>query len=219
MTSEVNCYWVNEQAITLQAPPPVSLSQQQRIWTLARSLADQVGILECVPGMNNLTVVFDNALLEGEALMAQLLASWPLTATRQRQGNRVEIPVCYGGEAGPDLLAVARQTGLSPRELVRRHTEVEYTVFFLGFQPGFAYLGGLPAELVCPRRDTPRPMVPAGSVAIGGAQTGVYPRSSPGGWQLIGRTDRRLFDLHWVTPALWQPGDRVRFVIQEACYD
>ncbi len=219
MPSQVKCYWVNEQAVTLQAPAPVSLVQQQKIWTLAQSLSGQAGIHECVPGMNNLTVAFDAAHCQGEALMEQLLARWQQVEPSQTLGRLVEIPVRYGGEAGPDLAEVARHTGLTPQELVHQHSQAEYTVFFIGFQPGFAYLGGLPEGLATPRRATPRPVVPAGSVAIGGTQTGVYPRCSPGGWQIIGHTDIVLFDPARQPPSLWQPGDRVRFVIQEAQYD
>ena len=123
--------------------------------------------------------------------------------------------MCYGGEHGPDLQVVADHAGLSVEEVVRRHAGAEYVVFFIGFQPGFAYLGGLDPTLHTPRRDAPRLEVPAGSVAIGGAQTGIYPAASPGGWQLIGRTASTLFDPARNPPALLQPGDRVRFTIVE----
>jgi len=128
-------------------------------------------------------------------------------------GQTVEIPVEYGGEAGPDLAAVATHTGLSVDEVVARHAAGEYVVFFIGFQPGFAYLGGLDASLHTPRRVAPRLEVPAGSVGIGGAQTGIYPTTSPGGWQLIGRTSHALFDPARQQPTLLLPGDRVRFTI------
>jgi len=123
----------------------------------------------------------------------------------------VEIPVCYGGEFGPDLGDVAKHAGLDEDEVVARHSSAEYRVAMLGFAPGFAYLLGLDARLHTPRRATPRTRVPAGAVAIGGAQTGVYPRELPGGWHIVGRTPRVLFDAAREPPALLAPGQRVRF--------
>lgn len=126
----------------------------------------------------------------------------------------IEIPVSYGGESGPDLGAVAQHAGLDEAEAIARHSSAEYRVAMLGFAPGFAYLLGLDHALHTPRRASPRTRVPAGSVAIGGAQTGIYPRASPGGWQVIGRTELRLFDPQHDPPALLTPGMRVRFVAQ-----
>jgi len=123
----------------------------------------------------------------------------------------VEIPVCYGGEFGPDLAEVAQHSGLSPEQVVAAHGEGDYLVHAIGFLPGFPYLGGLPTRLATPRRSTPRVEVPAGAVGIGGSQTGVYPIASPGGWNLIGRTPWRLFDVGRSEPALLKVGDRVTF--------
>jgi inhibitor of KinA len=123
--------------------------------------------------------------------------------------------VCYGGVFGPDLEAVAQRHGLAPEELIRLHSEAVYSVYMLGFAPGFAYLGGLPPALATPRRDEPRTAVPAGSVGIGGSQTGIYPLVSPGGWNLIGRTPLRLFDARRTSPTLLAVGDRVRFQVIE----
>ena len=118
----------------------------------------------------------------------------------------------YGGEAGPDLAFVASHTGLSADEVIRRHTAPRYTVYFIGFTPGFPYLGGMDVRLTTPRLETPRARVPAGSVGIAGPQTGVYPLESPGGWRIIGRTQLPLFDLAAQPPSLLSPGDEVRFV-------
>jgi KipI family sensor histidine kinase inhibitor len=125
------------------------------------------------------------------------------------EGRRIEIPVSY---RGPDLLDVARLTGLSAEEVVARHTAAEHVVAFLGFQPGFAYLVGGDELLTVPRLDEPRTQVPAGSVAIAGPYSGVYPRESPGGWRLLGSTATAMFDAAREAPALLAPGDRVRFV-------
>ncbi len=130
--------------------------------------------------------------------------------------DRIEIPVCYGGEFGPDLDAVAAHTALDAGDVIARHLQAEYRVAMLGFMPGFPYLLGLDPALHAPRRASPRTRVPAGSVAIGGAQTGIYPRELPGGWQLIGRTPLRLFDPARAQPALLRPGQRVRFRLIDA---
>ncbi|MGH8091761.1 MAG: 5-oxoprolinase subunit PxpB [Rudaea sp.] len=124
----------------------------------------------------------------------------------------IEIAVTYGGQSGPDLVDVAAHGGLTEEEVVARHSTAEYRVAMLGFTPGFPYLLGLDPSLRMPRRATPRTRVPAGSVAIGGAQTGVYPRETPGGWHLIGRTTASLFDPARDPPALLKPGMRVKFV-------
>ena len=129
-----------------------------------------------------------------------------------RARGAIEIPVRYGGIDGPDLEPVAELHGLRPADVVELHASATYRVLFLGFAPGFAYLGGLPAALATPRRTSPRERVPAGSVGIAGEQTGVYPLAMPGGWQLIGRTDIALFDPDRPEPALFRPGAAVRFV-------
>jgi inhibitor of KinA len=123
----------------------------------------------------------------------------------------IEIPVCYGGLYGPDLEAVADHNGMTPEEVIALHSEARYRVYLIGFAPGFPYLGGMPERIAMPRRPSPRPRVPAGSVAIGGAQTGIYPIDSPGGWHIIGRTPLRLFSPERMPPALLFAGDAVRF--------
>ena len=137
-----------------------------------------------------------------------------------KPGRGVEIPVCYGGECGEDLDALARAHSVTATQVIELHCAPEYRVLMLGFAPGFAYLGGLDARLVAPRRAAPRTKVPAGSVGIGGEQTGVYPVESPGGWNLIGRTPLKMFDATRTPPCLLSPGDRVKFVsITRAQFD
>lgn len=152
-----------------------------------------------------------------------VVASWLSTRLDDDDGENaaaagvvVEIPVCYGGEFGPDLDDVAAACGLTRDEVIARHTRPDYPVAMLGFSPGFPYLLGLDPTLATPRLATPRARVPEGSVGIGGAQTGIYPDAGPGGWRLIGRTPRRLFDPARATPSLLLPGDRVRFVAIDA---
>lgn len=145
------------------------------------------------------------------AALRQALAA-PLADAPVASGTLHEIAVEYGGAAGPDVPERAEQAGMDVAMYINSHSAVEYTVAFLGFQPGFPYLQGLPPALHAPRRASPRVQVPAGSVAIGGGYCGIYPASGPGGWHLIGRTDAVLFDPQRVAPALLLPGDRVRFV-------
>lgn len=148
----------------------------------------------------------------GEWIERHLEGKAPVAAKRARVGRTHVVPVCYGGECGPDLEAVAKGARLTTDEVVRRHTNAVYQVAALGFTPGFPYLLGLPSELETPRRATPRLRVPAGSVGIGGAQTGIYPRETPGGWQIIGRTGLELFNpLRENAPSLLAAGDTVKF--------
>lgn len=173
------------------------------------------GLLSVVPAYASLTVFF-NPLHPGLSahavcdLLNEALRDVP--ARVYFQESVVKIPVQYGGEYGPDLAEVADRLQLSEKEVIRLHSETIYTVFMIGFLPGFPYLGLLPPKLELPRRGTPRLRVPAGSVAIAGQQTGIYPQASPGGWHLIGRTDIRLFDAAQQPPARLQPGMRVQFV-------
>jgi 5-oxoprolinase (ATP-hydrolysing) subunit B len=200
-------------ALVCEVPPPATLECQERLWAMAEIARHWPHVVEVVPGMNNLTIVFDPLAADSATLAGGLATAWESAESAATAGRLVEIPVHYGGESGPDLADVARHTGLDAEELARRHAAGEYVVFFLGFQPGFAYLGGLDPALHTPRRAVPRIEVPAGSVAIGGAQTGIYPAASPGGWHLIGRTAMTLFDPAATPPTLLQPGDRVRFTI------
>ncbi len=202
---------LGDNALLCEFAPPATLATQRRVWTVAHAARAWRDVVEVVPGMNNLTLVFDPLKADRDALLEQLEQAWQAPENDAAQGRLVEIPVHYGGEAGPDLEVVARHTGLSASEVVARHTAAEYVVFFLGFQPGFAYLGGLDSALETPRRAEPRMAVPVGSVGIGGEQTGIYPAESPGGWQLIGRTDLALFDPARNPPSLLAPGDRVKF--------
>ncbi len=210
-------YFLGETAVALALPAPACLRQQRRIWQLAAQLRHYPTVCDVVPGMNNLTLSLDPAHGDPEQGMAWLREGWQALAAdvSAPSGRWVEIPVWYGGDAGPDLAEVARHTGLSCAEVIACHSAADYRVYFLGFQPGFAYLGGLPDCLATPRRTQPRILAPAGSVGIGGSQTGIYPANSPGGWQLIGRTPLRLFDPQGEPPSLLLPGDRIRFVPQE----
>jgi inhibitor of KinA len=157
-------------------------------------------------------MIADALRVAGEAVAAREPATAPEPATAADLGPVIDVPVGYGGADGPDLAEVAVRTGLSEDDVIRLHTGTEYRVFCVGFVPGFPYLGMLPEEMALPRRSTPRLRVPAGSVAIAGRQTGIYPSDTPGGWHVIGRTDLSAWDPHRDPPALLEPGARVRFV-------
>jgi len=173
------------------------------------------------PGYVSLLVDFDPRVTghkEMGALVSSLVSADFVGA--DTEARMVEIPVCYGGEFGPDVADVAVHAGMAEEEVVRLHSEALYDVCFLGFTGGFAYLGGMPPELSMPRLATPRHRVEAGSVGIAGGQTGIYPSVTPGGWRLIGRTPLRIFDAKAARPTRVLPGDRVRFVtIKRAEYE
>jgi len=216
MTQAPRLHALGDAALLCELPAPATLAQQQQIWALASEALQWRGVHEVLPGMNNLSLLFDPEEVDAAELEMQVLSAWPQLAGMAIEGREIRIPVAYGGEDGPDLTEVAAHTGLAPAEVVRRHSEAEYVVYLLGFLPGFAFLGGLPPELATPRRAEPRVAVPARSVGIGGAQTGIYPLVSPGGWRLIGRTPLELFDPRAAEPTLLRPGDRVRFVVESA---
>lgn len=187
--------------------------------------AAPVWLVDLVPAYASLAVVLDLDAFDADpatGVTAPLTQAetWLRTRLAQPSGSTpataclepLVIPVCYGGEHGPDLNAVAEATGLGAEEVITRHCAGDYCVAMLGFAPGFPYLLGLDPALALPRLATPRTRVPAGSVGIGGAQTGIYPRESPGGWRLIGRTPMRLFDPSREPPAQLAPGQRIGFV-------
>lgn len=171
------------------------------------------GVIDVAPTFNTVAVCFDPRRADPGELSAAILARLgSQTDAAPPVGTIVEIPVAYGGADGPDLATVAAHAGLDPEAVVKLHTTADHVVGMIGFAPGFPYLLGLPAALEIPRRATPRTSVPAGSVAIAERQTGIYPRRSPGGWHVIGRTPRAMFDARLDPPALLRAGDLVRFV-------
>jgi KipI family sensor histidine kinase inhibitor len=181
-------------------------------------------VIDIVPAYTTVAVHYDAATLartRGDAY-AQVCAELGRCISRYDgvpvpadEGRLVEIPVRYGGADGPDLDDVARVTSLRPDDVVAMHAGCEYRVYMIGFAPGFPYLAGLPRRLAMPRRAVPRTHVPAGSVGIAGGQTGIYPLATPGGWQIIGRTDVQLFRPSADPPTLLRLGDRVRFTVIE----
>ncbi|QGY28417.1 5-oxoprolinase subunit PxpB [Pantoea cypripedii] len=209
------CYLLGERAVVLELEPPVSLASQQRIWGLCQRLQGNETVSEVIPGMNNLTLLLRDPQRNALDAIEKLQRWWEESEAQLPESRLVEIPVIYGGDAGPDLQVVADHAAMTPRQVVELHSSSAYVVYFIGFQPGFPYLGGLDSRLHTPRRAEPRVIVPAGSVGIGGSQTGVYPLATPGGWQLLGQTSISLFDPQLQPPTLLRPGDSVRFVPQK----
>ena len=209
------CYLLGERAVVLELEPPVSPTSQQRIWGLCQRLQHNEQVEEVIPGMNNLTLLLRDPQQNALDAIERLQQWWEESEAQLPESRRVEIPVVYGGAGGPDLPLVADRASMTPKQVVELHSSIDYVVYFIGFQPGFPYLGGLDERLHTPRRAEPRVQVPKGSVGIGGSQTGIYPVVAPGGWQLIGQTQTALFAPDQHPPVLLRPGDRVRFVPQK----
>ncbi|MDA1296397.1 MAG: 5-oxoprolinase subunit PxpB [Chloroflexi bacterium] len=208
-----------DQAISVEFAAEISERVNGQVYALADALtaSPPAWMNELVPAYRSLLVQYDAFQVDFDVVAAELrervAAVYPATGARDhRQRTVYELPVAYGGENGPDLEAVASQARLSPEDVVRIHSGVNYRVYMIGFSPGFPYLGGMDERIACPRLATPRTRVPAGSVGIAESQTGVYPNASPGGWQLIGRTPVRLFDQSENPPSVLQPGHYVRFL-------
>ncbi len=204
---------MGEAALLVELGDEIDAGLNARVHALAAALPPLSGVIESVPGYTSLLVHFDPEQISANALRSHILRALENLGERILEHSRViEIPTRYGGEFGPDLEFVAQHNQISPDEVIRRHTAQPFLVFMIGFAPGFPYLGILPREISAPRLDTPRAKIPAGSVGIAGRQTGIYPRESPGGWRVIGRTDVQLFDPNRDPPTLLAPGDLVRFI-------
>ncbi len=211
-----------DRAITVQFNQEISMVIHRRVMHLARQLAECKikGVEEWVPSYTSLLIYYDPLLVSYykiESMIHKVLKPESLEESSAEHDDHplrriVEIPVLYGGETGPDLEYVARYHGLTEEEVIRIHSSADYPVYMLGFTPGFPYLGGLDQRLHTPRLDTPRPLVPAGSVGIAGQQTGIYSLTTPGGWRIIGHTPVPLFCPHDSRrPFLLSPGDIIRF--------
>ena len=187
----------------------ISEATGRRVAALARGARALEGVGEVIPSYTSVLVRFDPLAATHEDIAARLRALH-VDAEGQTTPRIVEIPVRYGGEWGPDLAFVAEHAGLTEAEVVALHSQRLYRIYMIGFLPGFPYLGGLDPRLHTPRLDAPRTRIPAGSVGIGGQQTGVYPVESPGGWRIIGRTPLKLFDPG--QPPLYAAGDMIWFV-------
>jgi KipI family sensor histidine kinase inhibitor len=210
LLDQIQLYPLGEAALVLATGE----ADQARLLATQAAALHRDDVLAAVLGVGNLTIRFDPLRIDGCQLAIELKTLYlSCDNSRQAAPRLHELPVRYGGQYGPDLATVATFAGLSCVEVAERHSAIIYDVLCLGFLPGFPYLAGLSSALACPRRASPRIKVPAGSVGIGGQQTGVYPSASPGGWQLIGYCAVPLFDEKKSPPSLLQAGDQVQFVI------
>lgn len=200
----------------------ISMNCNEKVMMLNQNLKKNgiEGIVETIPTFRSLLIYYDPLKISYRKLCRYIrAASETGTDSKAKSKRIVEIPVCYGGQFGEDLADVASHAEMSETEVIKLHSGMDYLIYMLGFLPGFPYLGGLDKRLETPRLSNPRTAIPAGSVGIGGKQTGVYPIASPGGWRLIGRTPLKLYDIEREKPALYQAGDYIRFrPISEAEY-
>lgn len=214
MTPHFTIEAAGDGALMVARTPAIEPAVNAWCIALAAAVREAFGalVLDAVIGYCTVTVYFEPLRTDAAWLEAELATlAGALPAATAQPGAELEIPVCYGGAHGPDLARVAAFAGCPYEEVIERHVAREYRVYMLGFVPGFAYLAEVDTRIAAPRLETPRTRVPAGSVAIAGVQTGVYPAATPGGWNLIGRTPVRLYDPGRREPFLLRPGDRVRF--------
>ena len=204
-----------DQSLLVQLGDSIELKTNMKVHGLIRAieLQSMEGVLDLIPGYSSVLINYD-PLIIGEQELKERVNS---IARKVRGGDlspkrTIQIPTLYGGEYGIDLPEVSRHAGISEEEVISLHSEVSYTVYMIGFSPGFPYLGGMSDRIACPRLSTPRIEIPAGSVGIAESQTGVYPMASPGGWQLIGRTPINMFNPDKTPPSVLAAGDLVKFV-------
>lgn len=216
-------YRLGDSAVLIEFGSGVDEKLHQEIRAIVRRIEGRPfpGFIECVPAFTTLCVYYDpmglrlpKRKMTAYEYVCSLLREMEKTVGEDKEvqsAQVIDIPVCYGGEFGPDLGIVAELNGLTGEEVVSIHSSASYLVYAIGFAPGFPYLGGMPDRIAAPRKQTPRLSVPAGSVGIAGAQTGIYPIETPGGWQIIGRTSLALFRPEKSPPTLLQGGDYIRF--------
>jgi KipI family sensor histidine kinase inhibitor len=212
LSENIRLSTMGSRAWLIEAPGAFDLPAQRRIWSLARILASSEDVESLIPGVTNLLVLFRATPADPDVIHQRLRVSWQAAQAIHPQGKLIEIPVCYGGEHATDLDAVCRHTGLSAKEVIRRHYQGSYTVFALGSAPGFGYLHGLDASLATPRKKVPSLNMLKGTVTIGGPQAGVSVLTGPNGWNAIGYAELDVFDPLSDVPALMAPGDSIRFV-------
>ena len=212
---------LGDSALLVQLGTEIDLITNQRVHALSALISSSPieGLIETVPAYATLVIHYDPLVLAYSEVN-----QWVRSKLEQVQDSkppisrRIEVPVKYGGEYGPDLESVAAYHNLQIEEVIRIHSERIYTVYMMGFTPGFPYMGKLDDAIVMPRLEVPRTNVPGGTVAIAGSQTGIYPITSPGGWHLIGHTSLVLFDPNHDNPFLFAPGDEVKFILENECH-
>jgi KipI family sensor histidine kinase inhibitor len=202
-------------ALLVELPARIDPATSEWVIALARAVRERCAgaLRDVVVGYCSVTIYFDPLSADAASLESEIRTAAAGTPADLpvREGPLLEVPVCYGGDDGPDLGDVASFANASEQEVVALHSARIYRVYMIGFVPGFAYMASVDPRIAAPRRSTPRTRVPAGSVAVAAGQTGIYPAETPGGWHLIGRTHLKPYDPARIVPALFRPGDRVRF--------
>ena len=217
MTSKLTIATLGDSALLVQFGDEIDITINRYVHGLAAliNLSPLEGVIETVPAYATLLVHYDPLILTSARVSDWVrLKIEQLNAAQVRKPRQFDVPVRYGDEYGIDLQFVADSHKLRVEDVIRLHAEKVYTIYMMGFTPGFPYMGTVDRAIMTPRLETPRPRVPAGTVAIAGLQTGIYPIDSPGGWRLIGHTSLRLFDPASEAPFLFAPGDEVRFVVE-----
>ncbi len=208
-------YTAGDSSVLIEFGKEISPEINGQITALVHLMKEQhiEGVVDMIPAFCSLLINYDPRVISYGKIRRRLEKLLKLEV-RQEGGSRqvIQIPVCYGGQYGPDLENIASHAGLSPQEVIDIHCSRDYLIYMLGFLPGFSYLGGLDERIHTPRLANPRIRIPAGSVGIGGSQTGIYPLDSPGGWQLLGMTPVKTYDPARQSPILFEAGDYIRFV-------
>ena len=200
-------------AILVEWPANISQEIIQDIISFERQVKEIESILDTIIAYNSLLIRYKNPIIDNEIMISQLKKIYTASSYLIKQDQFLwHIPVCYDASFGIDLEEIACKKKCSVAEIIRLHTEVDYLVYFIGFQPGFLYLGGLDQNLHVPRKSNPRVRVDKGSVGIGGSQTGIYPQNSSGGWNIIGKSPLNFFNMKASNPCFAKPGDRIQFV-------
>lgn len=209
---------ISETSALIEFGKEISTDINKKVRTFCSYLDEHpfTGMIEYVPAFASVSIIYNPLEINNESpyeaiksILNDILSKLDFTSPDKE--HIVEIPVCYGGEFGPDIEHVAKINNLTVEDVIKIHSEGKYLVYMIGFAPGFPYLGGMSEKISAPRRETPRQAIPAGSVGIAGMQTGLYPIETPGGWQLIGRTPLKMFDLNGNPKSILKAGDIAKF--------
>lgn len=212
---DIRILTAGDSALLIEFGKEINPETNWKITALVQLMREQhiEGIVDVIPAFCSLLINYDPRVLSYEELKERMEHLLKMETKTEATRKRIfEIPVCYGGEYGPDIENIAEHAGLSVEEVIKIHSSKDYLIYMLGFLPGFTYLGGLDERIHTPRLASPRLKIRAGSVGIGGSQTGIYPLDSPGGWQLMGMTPVRTYDPERQTPILVEAGDYIRFI-------
>lgn len=212
---DIKIFTAGDSSLLIQFGQEISPEINARITAFVHLLKVQhvEGVTDLIPAFTSLLINYDPRVVHYGTLKKRIEKLLKLDVGGETSSSRIfEIPVCYGGEYGPDLENIAKHANLSTQEVIDIHCSRDYLIYMLGFLPGFSYLGGLDERIHTPRLANPRIRIPAGSVGIGGSQTGIYPLDSPGGWQLLGLTPVKTYDPERETPILFEAGDYIRFI-------